>query len=734
MKLNRVFMGALAGLVLLSGVSVAAADKPRSIRGRTEVIRELTPKGQELEAHYADRLSTLKKEITAALPDISDAEKAALLEAFNAEVEPEKKVNSAWAKVVKFQRRAAEDKLEALRHQTQYTSDTIDTAEARLKWAKSLPDDNPNKEKEIKSAKHKIGLRTKEVESLPGDIKKAEKQAVQAREKLPQAMEQYKKAAAALDERQARTRKIVDQLGLGRILDGSLDTKLIRAVILEEATPRRLAEFAQQGPEKEEIVSLFLSDLRYAKRMLLAGGPLWGKYGQAMEIYTDIRKASDRAKDGVLERLALATAVENAVPWRLGDPEAVDGPEYVDPVERYLSYEKAYLEGELDPSFADQSVWALRMVVTTVTPGEAKAWGRQLLRNYLPDLMRYSLEDQRYVALTRAVRYGSDKVDQDRAELHEMQNILDNGGICGRRAKFGRFILRAFGVPATARPQPGHAALAHFAPDEWQTYNGAGWGANNHSLRGKFLSDLDFLATTRARRNMEEYPRVERAHWIGTLMGEEPTPSRLSDGEKRFWHAISLVERQRIIDAMDFPANTPGDPSMDGRYRERLNQVSQQLQPEELASLWDDSKITRTDEGVITIPVVKTTEPASQMKVIFHGKLQDGRTFMKSHDGGLQVHFSRRAFAGADLHYTFQAPRAGKYALTAKVVTPGHQRPLNVDVNDSGKSVPMPLPYTAGKWETTEPLIVELKRGTNTLYMSGPTRASFKQFQLTPVN
>lgn len=57
------------------------------------------------------------------------------------------------------------------------------------------------------------------------------------------------------------------------------------------------------------------------------------------------------------------------------------------PVERYRSYEKAYLAGELDPSFAGQSVWGLRMVVTYTVPGETKAWGREMIRNYRRDLV-----------------------------------------------------------------------------------------------------------------------------------------------------------------------------------------------------------------------------------------------------------------------------------------------------------------------------------------------------------
>ena len=46
---------------------------------------------------------------------------------------------------------------------------------------------------------------------------------------------------------------------------------------------------------------------------------------------------------------------------------------------------------------------------------------------------------------------GSQDNKHDRSDLHFFQNILMNGGVCGRRAFFGRFMLRAFGVPTTAR-------------------------------------------------------------------------------------------------------------------------------------------------------------------------------------------------------------------------------------------------------------------------------------------
>ena len=88
-----------------------------------------------------------------------------------------------------------------------------------------------------------------------------------------------------------------------------LDAQLVKCVVLAEATPRGLAEFAQQGKEQEALVEKLLADTALMKAMLAAGGAKGGKYGQAMEIYTAIQKASPKAKDGVLQRLALAAAL-----------------------------------------------------------------------------------------------------------------------------------------------------------------------------------------------------------------------------------------------------------------------------------------------------------------------------------------------------------------------------------------------------------------------------------------
>ena len=111
----------------------------------------------------------------------------------------------------------------------------------------------------------------------------------------------------------------------------ALDAKLAKYVVLLEATPGGLAEFAQQGKEQAALVEKMLTDADLMKQMLVADGANakregrgYGpaRYGQAMKIYTDIQEASKKASTGVLQRLALAVSLEHAVPIAQANPTA----------------------------------------------------------------------------------------------------------------------------------------------------------------------------------------------------------------------------------------------------------------------------------------------------------------------------------------------------------------------------------------------------------------------------
>lgn len=410
-------------------------------------------------------------------------------------------------------------------------------------------------------------------------------------------IEACKAAKAAPDKAQEKTASAAAALNLTPLLtDSKLDSKLVKFVVLNSATPKGLAEFAQQGAEQAALIDKLLADPGLMQQMLVADGAKDNKYGQAMEIYSNIQKASAKAKEGSLQRLALAIALEHAVPVKQDNPVAKGGiPPTVDPVKRYLAYEKAFVGGELDPAFKDLTAWDIRFVVDGAEPDETHTWGREMLRNYRPDIVTNPDYGWRYVqAVATDVKYGSGDQKYDRPELQQYQNIIMNGGICGRRAFFGRFILRTFGIPTTARPQTGHGALVHWTPSGWVACLGGGWGSGWTPTI--YHNDLDFLASTQARQNKDAFLQVKRAQWIGDVMGEKPVYGVRAD-VPGFWYGLSLHTQRDII----AKANAKALAAVGANLGES-NQTGEKPATEAVGMSDTDKKIAVDKDGVILIP------------------------------------------------------------------------------------------------------------------------------------
>ncbi len=227
-----------------------------------------------------------------------------------------------------------------------------------------------------------------------------------------------------------------------------MDADLARYQIYADTNAiSQLAEFASQGYENQILISDLLADDHLLIFMAENDGPRGGRYGAAMEIYNSIQLISSRVETSreareqeggpsIFYRLALAVSLEHAVPYSQSNPNTwTDKPKFIDPIMRYLHYENAYLDGELDPTFATLSTWELRFVVDGEhgTPDELFSWGREMLRNYRPDLIMMKDYTWRYVDSVRTeIKYGSEEGKFDKPDLHFFQNVLMNGGVCGR--------------------------------------------------------------------------------------------------------------------------------------------------------------------------------------------------------------------------------------------------------------------------------------------------------------
>lgn len=753
MKATNCATAILMASTFMLPVSSVMAQKGKSSASATA----LTAGGLAMQTKYAALQASLKAEIEAALPKPDDARVVAWRDAAGNEEVAGREAIAKAAEVRKL--KSAAEKLRQLQESSKQAPKTFAEAKDEMTQILASGGSNPELQKLLESEDAFHAHIKQQQEQLAGQIEKAVLAVKDAEAKLPEAVKAAEAARQANEKAMAATWSAMDALGMSEILGSDkLDGKLARYMVITTATPRGLAEFAEKSPEHEALIQDLFTNDALMIQMLVADGPTDGKFGQAMRIYTDIRKASAKAKDGVFQKLALAVSLAHATPLQKqaktggdskeGDQAAVAGDgsaNTIDPVQRYLSYEKWYLAGELDAGFKDLSAWNMAMAVNANDPDEVLAWGRDMLRNLRPDCLPGDGNTSVYVnVVDKEIAYTSSMVKDDLPDYAFMQNILANGGICGRRAFFGRFILQAHGIPTAARKEPGHATLAHWHPLGWATRlggeskpgedwrpGGRGFYAAMNDARTKaYGADVNFHASSQARNDETAFMKVKRAQWIAEVTGEDrkpgwitwsgktkgPATKKKGETEKPiFWGDLALHEQRRIIARLksagskssDIPNLAANAPAATGN-------------------------ITVDPNGTITIPSAATSNPTQSTTANTKAGIKDLIVFVKNPAGETHLHLSRYAKETDSFQYSIAAPKAGTYQLVADIVTPKPHQNMFVTTN-GGEAVEMTLPYTVGLWGKTTPIQIELKAGGNVLKFNGPGRATFGKFMLTPV-
>ena len=320
---------------MLAVMAIGASDV-RAANAKPVAEAPLTEAGQKLLGKYSDQLKALQAELAKDLPKIDEQQRSALQNAreavkvaeaeANKAQQPENSIQTAKALVDHAKGKWIGD-----------AEKNIAKAETALKKAtteaereaaqKELAKWRANKEDGIKALKE----RQQALDKLKNDESRIVQATHAAQAALAQAQSNELMAAKALLAK------------ADAFLSGDkLDAKLVKCAVLADATPRGLAEFAMQGKEKEALVDKLLADTSLMKQMLEAEGAKDGRYGQAMQIYSDILNANPRAAKGIFQRLALGTSLELAVPMAQGGQHTPDvlqsGQKPIDPVKRYLSY------------------------------------------------------------------------------------------------------------------------------------------------------------------------------------------------------------------------------------------------------------------------------------------------------------------------------------------------------------------------------------------------------------
>jgi hypothetical protein len=217
--------------------------------------------------------------------------------------------------------------------------------------------------------------------------------------------------------------------------------------------------------------------------------------------------------------------------------------------------------------------------------------------------------------------------------------------------------------------------------------------------------------------------QVKRAQWIGDVVGEPQVFGLLAKGKPGFWYGASLyIQKSIIADAKTKTLAAVGEDIGEA------NVTKEKVEIAKVTMAKEDREVSVDNRGVITIPAAATSNPTKST-----GKI----IFMDSVLGGKQLHYSRNGGA-QNFEYTFNAPAAGNYSLTARVVTPSWKQSLVLNV-DGAKPVEIPLPHTVGMWDDTEPVVIPLAKGKNVLRFSHKSDGyakgfSIKEFTLTPVS
>jgi hypothetical protein len=349
-----------------------------------------------------------------------------------------------------------------------------------------------------------------------------------------------------------------------------------------------------------------------------------------------------------------------------------------------------------------------------------------MLRQFRPDHITNPDQKWRYTRIVKSdLPYTSTRHDDSLGS--PQQQALALGGICGRRAFFGRFIARSFGIPSRRSTQSGHAAMNRWTPDGWVVNFGAWWSMNWCGPQG----GLDFYLDSQAREHEAEYMQVLRAQWIGDALGQEDVSLRQYGQGGDFWDGLAFYKKQAVVEASNqeqaaADAELAALSAEEARLLGESDKVLGDGEVQEIIIPEEDKKIVFAEDGTITVPAVACTSPKNNTEKV---------AFLNSWGGGMQIHYQRLGARPEILRYTIEVPAAGKYELSFNASTVSEKYEVIARLNRR-TIVNAMLPYTKGSWQRTEPEVIELKEGRNTIMLTfrAPNRGvSIKDLHLKPV-
>jgi hypothetical protein len=380
----------------------------------------------------------------------------------------------------------------------------------------------------------------------------------------------------------------------------------------------------------------------------------------------------------------------------------------LDPVARYLHFEGAYLAGDLDPAFEVLTAFECSLVADSNALDEDLLWLRTTMSNYRPDYIARDYSWRYIQAVHQEVPYGDTQCPVLKPGVcngHYSQ-IPVGGGVCGPRAFFSRFARKSFGLPTWGVTQPGHAAMSSWSPEEnWHIQLGASWDYSWWGPRG----GNDFFVEAQARELRPSFQQVLRGGWVARSLGEAPVDGSWGPrnpsayGKGGLWSALMLYAKKLAVNASSPLPPRPIGPS---------------VVPTKVAALlaawpeqWPVPNITVDSNGTITIPgaaaSISRGAPAQTMK---------------SYDllGQQLVTLEGSYVNPASSAFSYELPAAAQAStmfLTANFSTWHIDIDLQLQVNNASLDSLQPVPvfFSFGYWQQTQPIPVQLNAGKNVL-------------------
>ena len=230
---------------------------------------------------------------------------------------------------------------------------------------------------------------------------------------------------------------------------------------------------------------------------------------------------------------------------------------------------------------------------------------------------------------------------------------------------------------------------------------------------------MEFLLVSQAQQDPKGFKQALMCEWLGNALAEDAPRDFGSSGG--FWRLLGFYRKQAIVeDEKIKDIGSTGAELAESNVSTEKEEIKEIKIPEKFC------KITVAKDGTMTIPVAACKSPKNGEKI----------RFMESIDGkSMQVHYNLAGNRPELLRYTVQAPAAGKYELTANVVTVTVKRSMLLRLNRR-TMVDIDLPYTCGMWKHTKPVTIALREGRNSLQftLKTPNKGlTIKSFTLKPL-